>query len=183
VILFAQHQPLPHYSLLIPQEHKRNRPQIPSQQTVFSNLHRRQLLYLLLYIGGKVKQIHNLCEPRASNLTESQPWQALEKLNDVATSHLSWRLPPAKTVAGRFPTPTGSRWSDLEIRFCNSEKISVRICDQRQVLTFSQLGLVDSRSGKELLLDKAIRKRISGQHLQTRAGTYYAKQIGQWLAE
>lgn len=22
----------------------------------------------------------------------SQPWQALEQLNDVATSHLSWRL-------------------------------------------------------------------------------------------
>ena len=66
-------------------------------------------------------------------------------------------MPPAKTVAGRFPTPSGSRWSDVEMRFSDTEKISVTIRDQRQVLTYSQLGLVDSRSGKpskqwELLL-------------------------------
>jgi len=66
-------------------------------------------------------------------------------------------MPTVKTVAGRFPTPTGSRWSDLEMRFIDSEKINVTIRDQRQVLTYSQLGLVDSRSGKpskqwELLL-------------------------------
>lgn len=57
-------------------------------------------------------------------------------------------MPPAKTVAGRFPTPSGSRWSDVEMRFSDTEKISVTIRDQRQVLTYSQLGLVDSRSGK-----------------------------------
>jgi hypothetical protein len=66
-------------------------------------------------------------------------------------------MPPAKTVTGRFPTPSGSRWSDVEMRFSDTEKISVNIGDQRQVLTYSQLGLVDSRSGKpskqwELLL-------------------------------
>lgn len=66
-------------------------------------------------------------------------------------------MPPAKAVTGRFPTPTGSRWSDVEMRFIDSEKINVSIRDQRQVLTYSQLGLVDSRSGKpskqwELLL-------------------------------
>lgn len=66
-------------------------------------------------------------------------------------------MPPAKTVAGRFPTPTGSRWSDVEMRFSDTEKISVTIRDQRQVLTYAQLGLIDSRSGKptkqwELLL-------------------------------
>jgi hypothetical protein len=57
-------------------------------------------------------------------------------------------MPPAKTVAGRFPTPTGSRWSDVEMRFSDTEKISVTIRDQRQVLTYAQLGLIDSRSGK-----------------------------------
>jgi hypothetical protein len=57
-------------------------------------------------------------------------------------------MPPAKTVAGRFATPTGSRWSDLEMRFIDSEKISVVVGDQRQMLTYSQLGLIDSRSGK-----------------------------------
>jgi hypothetical protein len=57
-------------------------------------------------------------------------------------------MPPAKTVAGRFPTPTSSRWSEVDIRFIDTEKISVSIRDQRQVLTYSQLGLIDSRSGK-----------------------------------
>lgn len=57
-------------------------------------------------------------------------------------------MPPAKTVVGRFPTPSGSRWSEVEIRFANSEKISVSIREQRQVLTYAQLGLIDSRSGK-----------------------------------
>ena len=57
-------------------------------------------------------------------------------------------MPPAKTVAGRFPTPAGSRWSDLEMRFIDSEKISVVLRNQRQMLTYSQLGLIDSRSGK-----------------------------------
>ncbi len=57
-------------------------------------------------------------------------------------------MPPAKTVAGRFPTPSGSRWSDVEMRFSDTEKISVTIRNQRQVLTYSQLGLVDSRSGR-----------------------------------
>ncbi len=36
-------------------------------------------------------------------------------------------MPPAKTVAGRFPTPSGSRWSDVEMRFNDTEKISVTI--------------------------------------------------------
>jgi hypothetical protein len=57
-------------------------------------------------------------------------------------------MPPVKIMVGRFPTPTGSRWCDLEMRFIDSEKINVNIRDQRQVLTYSQLGLVDSRSGK-----------------------------------
>lgn len=47
-------------------------------------------------------------------------------------------MPPGKTVTGRFPTPNGSRWSDVEMRFCDTEKISVFIRDQQQVLTYSQ---------------------------------------------
>jgi hypothetical protein len=84
-------------------------------------------------------------------------WNLSQWARDQLVEFRNRLMPPAKTVAGRFPTPTGSRWSDLEIRFCNSEKISVGIGEQRKMLTFSQLGLVDSRSGKpskqwELLL-------------------------------
>ena len=66
-------------------------------------------------------------------------------------------MPPAKTVAGRFPTPTGSRWSDLEMRFIDSEKISVVPLNQRQMLTYSRLGLIDSRSGKPCNLSELLR--------------------------
>jgi len=34
------------------------------------------------------------------------------------------------------------------MRFIDSEKISVVLRNQRQMLTYSQLGLIDSRSGK-----------------------------------
>lgn len=89
--------------------------------------------------------------------SDDKEWNLTSWARDQLVAFRDRLMPPAKTVAGRFPTPTGSRWGDLEIRFCNSEKISVRIGDQRQVLTFSQLGLVDSRNGKpskqwELLL-------------------------------
>jgi len=57
----------------------------------------------------------------------SQPWQALEQLNDVATSHLSWRLllgdafdshrellVPIKDLAAALPVP-GRPYEWLEI--------------------------------------------------------------------
>jgi len=67
-------------------------------------------------------------------------------------------MPPAKTVAGRFPTPTDSRWSDVDIRFLNTEKIRVTIGAQHQILTFSQLGLVDSRNGNPSMQWKLLLK-------------------------
>jgi hypothetical protein len=57
-------------------------------------------------------------------------------------------MPRPQSTVGCFPTPTGSRWSDVEIEFKDGETVSVRISDQREVLSFTQLGLCDSRSGK-----------------------------------
>lgn len=57
-------------------------------------------------------------------------------------------LPPTKPVAGRFPTPPGSRWSEVSLRFLSSDRVAVSIRDQHQVLTYAQLGLVDSRNGR-----------------------------------
>ena len=88
---------------------------------------------------------------------EDGEWNLSQWARQKLVAYRDRLMPPATTVAGRFPTPTGSRWSDVELRFSDTEKISVTIRDQRQVLTYSQLGLVDSRSGKpskqwELLL-------------------------------
>jgi hypothetical protein len=76
-------------------------------------------------------------------------------------------MPPAKTVAGRFPTPSGSRWSDVEIRFSDTEKISVSIRDQRKMLTYSQLGLVDSRSGRPNQQWTLLQKFAKGHGIMT----------------
>ena len=57
-------------------------------------------------------------------------------------------IPLAKDAIGRFPTPTGSRWSELDVRFLCNERVAVTIRDQREVLTYAQLGLVDSRNGR-----------------------------------
>jgi hypothetical protein len=61
-------------------------------------------------------------------------------------SRLDRFMQPSKTVVGRFPTPTGSRWSDLETRFIDSKKISVVLRNQRQMLIYYQSRLINSRS-------------------------------------
>jgi hypothetical protein len=76
-------------------------------------------------------------------------------------------MPPSKTVSGRFPTPSGCRWSNVELRFSDSEKISVTIRDHRQVLTYSQLGLVDSRSGKPSKQWELLRSFARGHGMMT----------------
>ena len=80
--------------------------------------------------------------------SEDGEWNLSQWARQQLVSFRDRLMPPAKTVSGRFPTPSGSRWSDVEMRFSDTEKISVTIRDQRQVLTYSQLGLVDSRNGK-----------------------------------
>lgn len=57
-------------------------------------------------------------------------------------------MPRPQFAVGCFPTPINSRWSDVEIEFKDGETVSVRISDQSEVLSFTQLGLLDSRSGK-----------------------------------
>lgn len=76
-------------------------------------------------------------------------------------------MPSAKDAIGRFPTPEGSRWGDVEIRFVNSEKISVSIGDQRQTLTYSQLGLIDSRNGNPSKQWELLRKFASEHGIMT----------------
>jgi hypothetical protein len=57
-------------------------------------------------------------------------------------------MPPANATVGHFPTPPGSRWQDVEIRFLCDQRVAVTVRGQHQILTYTQLGLVDSRSGR-----------------------------------
>ncbi|MBI1374521.1 MAG: hypothetical protein GC159_17525 [Phycisphaera sp.] len=46
-----------------------------------------------------------------------------------------------------FATPTGSTWSDVSIRFLDGHTVTVRVGDVVQTLNYTQMGMVDLRSG------------------------------------
>lgn len=100
-------------------------------------------------------------------LSDDGEWYLTPWASEQLVAFRDRLMPPAKTVAGRFPTPNGSRWSDVEMRFSDTEKISVTIGDQRQVLTYSQLGLVDSRSGKPNMQWQLLQKFARGHGIMT----------------
>jgi hypothetical protein len=45
-----------------------------------------------------------------------------------------------------FPTPRGASWSDVDIRVRDGESVSVRVRDERRVVTFVEMGMADGRT-------------------------------------
>jgi hypothetical protein len=56
-------------------------------------------------------------------------------------------LPTGETDS-RFPTPPGSRWSQLSIRLVDGETVAVAVGDVRGTFNYTQMGLADRRSGR-----------------------------------
>lgn len=48
--------------------------------------------------------------------------------------------------AKRFPTPAGTRWADISMRFVDGHTVQVRIDDLTRRLTFHDMGLEDRRT-------------------------------------
>jgi len=46
-----------------------------------------------------------------------------------------------------FPTPPGSTWSDVQIKFIDGHTVSIKIKSKTRVYNFTQMGMVDIRSG------------------------------------
>lgn len=59
-------------------------------------------------------------------------------------------LLPASKSGGTvfFPTPTNITWELITIKFIDHERISIRAGEQSGVYNYSQVGMVDKRSGK-----------------------------------
>ena len=59
-------------------------------------------------------------------------------------------LPGPESESGmvHFPTPTGARWRDVQIRFKDPQSASVRIGDAHCVLTYAQMGMASKKDGK-----------------------------------
>jgi hypothetical protein len=48
----------------------------------------------------------------------------------------------------QFPTPNNAKWQDVAIQFIDGETVSVAVGGVRNVVTYTQMGLLDGRNGK-----------------------------------
>lgn len=53
-----------------------------------------------------------------------------------------------RTSVPRFPTPAGSRWSDVRIRFTDAHTVSVAVGDQQGTFDFASMGMGVARTRK-----------------------------------
>jgi hypothetical protein len=83
-------------------------------------------------------------------VSEAGTWE----LTDAARGWLSeFRLkvlPVPGDAPGRvfFPTPAATRWSDVQIRFIDGDRVSAKVGAVTQTLTYAQMGLADGRNAK-----------------------------------
>ncbi|MEO1615574.1 MAG: hypothetical protein AAFV88_06980 [Planctomycetota bacterium] len=67
----------------------------------------------------------------------------------------------------RFPTPSGTRWSQVAIQFKSDEAIQVSVGDVSQIYNFAQMGLVDARNGRPTLQWELLRMMAAERGIYT----------------
>ena len=71
---------------------------------------------------------------------------AQQQLNEFRRIHLP--NIDAGNPGIQFPTPAGTRWFQVAIRFKDDECVQVTVGDVSQIYNFTQMGLVDARNGR-----------------------------------
>ena len=56
-------------------------------------------------------------------------------------------LPKPQAAVGKFPTPSGCSWKDVEIRFQDSHTVTVIAGGKHERLMFAQMGLSNAKNG------------------------------------
>lgn len=56
-------------------------------------------------------------------------------------------LPKPQAAVGKFPTPPGCTWKDIEIRFQDSHTVTVIAGAKHERLMFTQMGLANAKNG------------------------------------
>ncbi len=88
-----------------------------------------------------------LCDAVEMSVKGLQPTPAAEViLGRFRDAHL-----PATTPTrgdGFFPTPAGTRWEQVHIRFLDGHSVSVRVGTLTAVYEYGQLGMADNRNAK-----------------------------------
>lgn len=117
-------------------------------------------------------QNHNACflslsdalkiDPNGSLLATPVAMQKLAAFQDAV-------LPSSTTSNGVvfFSTPSNATWADLRIKFIDGHTVSVSIRGDSGTYVYSQLGMVDSRSGKPTVGWELLRSFAGGQGLLT----------------
>jgi len=77
-------------------------------------------------------------------------FRAMRSLPDCLESFLARHAPPKATAKQpkKFPTPRGSKWSDVSIRFLDSENVHVAVRGEVRELDPAGMNLLDGRTKK-----------------------------------
>jgi hypothetical protein len=76
-------------------------------------------------------------------------------------------LPKPQAAVGEFPTPPGCSWTDVAIRFQDSHTVTVHAGERRQRLMFTQMGLVNAKTGLPNMKWELLRSLAQGHGVMT----------------
>ena len=70
-------------------------------------------------------------------------------VDDILSSFRTAHLPQPQDVESMvfFPTPPGSTWRDVSIRFIDGHIVSVQVKSERMVSNYTQMGMANRRTG------------------------------------
>lgn len=151
---------LPQLDELIQQAHKLSD---RSRHTLTGDLEdlRNQARYCLEQVGPlgqdalrKISQLR--FHPPPANLDQEEAQQArlykdfdnLIVLLESVRHRIETKGLATHPAVAPFPTPPGSTWRDLSLRFLSDHRVEIHIGDQVETRNYSELGFEDKRSGK-----------------------------------
>lgn len=89
-----------------------------------------------------------LCLPLEQSLIcEGAGWALADWARKQLVEFRDCLLPKPQAAVGKFPTPPGCTWKDVEIRFQDSHTVTVIAGGQHERLMFSQMGLANAKNG------------------------------------
>ncbi len=89
-----------------------------------------------------------LCLPLEQSLVrDEEGWVLTDWARKQLVEFRDRMLPKPQAVVGKFPTPPGCNWKDVEVRFQDSHTVTVIARGQRERLLFSQMGFANAKNG------------------------------------
>jgi hypothetical protein len=82
-----------------------------------------------------------------SLMHDTQGWALADWARKQLVEFRDRLLPKPQMAVGKFPTPPGCTWTDVEMRFQDSHTVTVIAGGQRARLMYSQMGLANSKNG------------------------------------